>query len=241
MDQAEYTNLERVERAHWYYAGKRELVRLWLERYGALGKDRLLLDCGAGTGAFAREMAADCQVRVLDDYEASLAILAGRFRPEQVVRGSCQAIPLADASVDVLTALDVLEHLPDDAAAALEFQRVLRPGGVLVVTVPAMMSLWSDWDAALHHRRRYRREELLRLFPAEAWTEIHCNYTNVAVFPLVWLIRRFRRSRSGRRAEDVLPPAWINALLRRVFVATGSIRSIRFPAGVSLILVARKR
>lgn len=242
METEEYTNLDEQEARHWYYVGKRDAVRYWIERYGALSREKVLLDCGAGTGLFAKSLGASCQVRVLDSHPESLKILKRRFNSEQILEGSCQSIPLPDRSVDVLTALDVLEHLEDDAAAVAEFQRVLNPGGVIVATVPAMMCLWSDWDEALHHFRRYRRHSFLQLFSPLYWDDIHTNYTNVLAFPLVWALRRLRRGGGGasRRAEDVVPPAWINAILREMFVRTATMRHVRFPFGVSLILAARR-
>ncbi|HVU25126.1 MAG TPA: class I SAM-dependent methyltransferase [Opitutus sp.] len=242
MNASEYANLDALEREHWYYSGKRVLVRHWLERCGALGAEKTLLDCGAGTGRFAEEMAAHCRVLVLDDHEESLRLLRERFSPEQVLRVSATGIPLPDRAVDAITALDVLEHIEDDRGAVREMHRVLRPGGVLVATVPASMALWSDWDVALHHFRRYDRPGLRALFAApDAWEIVHVNYTNVLVWPAVWAVRKWRgwRGGAGTRGEDVVPPAWLNGLLRRVFVATGKMRA-PFPFGVSLLLVARR-
>lgn len=244
MNTDEYTNLGRVEREHWYYAGKRELVRRWLQRTGAVGPDSVLLDCGAGTGLFAEEMRALCRVRVLDDHAESLALLRTRFAPEEIIEGSATSIPFAAPLVDIVTALDVLEHIANDHGAAAELGRVLRPGGIAVVTVPAMRSLWGYWDEALHHHRRYTAAELHALFPADGWEILHLNYTNVVVFPAVWLVRRWqrwRRTGAASRVEDRVPPAWLNGLLQRVFVQTGLWRRPRFPFGVSLLLVARKR
>jgi ubiquinone/menaquinone biosynthesis C-methylase UbiE len=243
MDAAEYANLEKVEREHWYYAGKRELVGWWLRRCAGLKRNTVLADCGAGTGRFALELAAECQVRVVDDHGESLAILRQRFSAEQVLEGSCTKLPFTADSVDCLTALDVLEHVEQDAAAVREFLRVLRPRGVAVITVPAAMALWSDWDVALHHYRRYDRRGLAALFPSENWEIIHINYTNVAVFPVVWLVRKWRQwtGAKGGRAEDALPPRWLNRLLQFVFVRTGRVSAVPFPFGVSLLLVARKK
>lgn len=244
MNADEYSNLGRVEREHWYYAGKRQLVRSWIGRTAGLSRDSLLLDCGAGTGLFAASMREVCRVRVLDDHAESLAILRTRFAPEEIVEGSATAIPLPAASADCITALDVLEHIADDHGAAREIRRVLRPGGHVVITVPAMMSLWGHWDVALHHHRRYAAPELQALFPAADWEIVHLNYTNVAAFPLVWLVRRWQRGRDpgvASRMEDRLPPAGVNRILQWLFVRLGLVRGVRFPLGVSLLLVARKR
>ena len=244
MNASEYSNLDRVERMHWYYAGKRVLVRGWIRRAAGLARDGLLLDCGAGTGLFAESMRDVCQVRVLDDHAESLAILRTRFAAAEIVEGSATAIPLPAAAVDCVTVLDVLEHIADHEAAVREIHRVLRPGGCVVATVPALMTLWGYWDTALHHQRRYTLPELRALFGEGDWELVHLNYTNVAVFPAVWLVRRWQRWRDSgadSRMEDKIPPAWLNGFLQGLFVRLGLVRGFRFPFGVSLLLVARKR
>jgi ubiquinone/menaquinone biosynthesis C-methylase UbiE len=243
MNSDEYSNLDVTERKHWYYAGKREMVRRWLARSTRLGHEQTLLDCGAGTGLFAQEMSAHCRVLVLDDHEESLRRLRERFPADQVLRVSAEGIPLGSGSVDAVTALDTLEHIERDQLAVDEFARVLRPGGVAVVTVPASMALWSDWDVSLHHYRRYNRDQLRALFPREDWELLYVNYTNVVVYPAVWCVRKWRawrRQVSGRRTEDQIPPRWLNRLLRATFVRMAGWR-MPFPFGVSLLLVARRR
>jgi hypothetical protein len=142
-----------------------------------------------------------------------------------------------------------LEHVPDDAAVVRGFHRLLRPGGVALVTVPASMALWSDWDVVLHHYRRYSRPQLEALFPSAQWELVYSNYTNVFAFPAVWFLRRWRGwfpskteegGGTGERAEDKVPAQWLNRLLRALFVLPAFWR-LRFPFGVSLVLVARRR
>ncbi len=248
MDAAEYANIAALEARHWYYAGKRQFAREWIQRVRPPQRDDLLLDCGAGTGRFAEEMAQLCRVLVLDDHEEALKLLRARFRPEQILSLAGDRVPLPDASLEYVTALDVLEHVPDDRAVTDGFHRLLKPGGIAVVTVPASMALWSDWDVALHHFRRYDRKQLRALFPAGKWDVLHVNYTNVLVYPAVWAVRKWRAFRQddrrpaggAARSEDRIPPPAVNALLRAQFTRLAHWR-VPFPFGVSLLLVARRR
>lgn len=244
MDSQEYDNLDRVEGAHWYYVAKRAFVRDWILRTQPPAPDDELLDCGAGTGRFALEMQAHCRTRVLDDHEESLSRLRQRFAADRVHALDGGRIPLADGAVRYLTALDVLEHIADDRAAVDEFARVLAPGGLCVATVPADPALWSDWDVHLHHHRRYRRPQFRQLFMSPAWDILHVNYTNVLAYPAVRAVRAWRRrfpeAAGSARAEDRIPAAPVNALLRESFRALAMSR-LPFPFGVSLLLVARRR
>jgi len=245
MNADEYTKIADVERTHWYYSGKRLFVQRWIRRGRPPQPGDLLLDCGAGTGLFAEEMAAQCRVMVLDDHEEALRMLRARFRPDQILSLAGDQVPLPDGSLEYVTALDVLEHTPDDAAVVRGFHRLLKPGGLAVVTVPAGMALWSDWDVVLHHFRRYSRPQLRALFPEPDWELVYVNYTNVVVYPAVWLVRRWRKWFPARaaqvdRAEDNIPPAWLNTMLRALFAGLAT-WPVPFPFGVSLVLVARRR
>src|ERR1700722_16698931 len=101
MNPEEYQNLARVETGHWFYAGKRDIVRYRIHRFHPLKESDLLVDCGAGTGIFADEMRAACKVMAMDDFEESLELLRKRLGEANVRKGSCTALPLSDASIDV--------------------------------------------------------------------------------------------------------------------------------------------
>ncbi len=246
MNPEEYAKLEAVERTHWFYTGKRHIVFHSLRQERALARDHLLVDCGAGTGRFALEASASCTAIAVDDHEESLAIARKHLGTEAVRRGSCTALPLANAVADVVTALDVIEHVEDDAQAVRELARILKPGGVMVITVPAFQALWSDWDVILHHFRRYRRGQLRALLQEAGLEVTRCDYINVLVFPAVWLLRKWRTlfpsapGAGGARAEERIPAPWLNRLLFAAFVGPACQTRISFPFGVGLLAVARK-
>jgi SAM-dependent methyltransferase len=177
----------------------------------------------------------------MDDHQESLEILRNRLPASAIVQGSCNSIPFPESVFDAVTALDVLEHISDDVQAASELVRVLKPGGILIITVPAMMCLWSDWDVSLHHYRRYCKASLLKIFNLYPIHLDHFAFINVAAMPLVWVARKARLLglSSGIRAEDRVPPTALNTLLRLAFVRLAQSR-LQFPFGVGLLLVGRK-
>jgi ubiquinone/menaquinone biosynthesis C-methylase UbiE len=241
MSPEEYANLEKVERTHWYYAGKREIVKYWIRKTYGMRRSFRLLDCGAGSGAFAESLCKEMSMIAMDDHKESLEILERRIPRESVVSGSCTSIPFPEDSFEIVTALDVVEHIPNDHLAVKEMTRVLKPGGIMVITVPAMMCLWSDWDETLHHQRRYSKTSLLKLFQIPNLEVLHSAYINSLAMPLVWLARKARRLGIGTdsRAEDQIPPAVLNHFLHFAFVAPGCSR-LQLPFGVGLLLIARK-
>jgi len=190
-------------------------------------------------------MELHCQVLVLDALEPALELLRQRFRPDQVIAMTGKDIPLPLESVNYLTTLDVVEHIEDDVAAVRGFHRVLKPGGVAVITVPASLLLWSEWDVSLHHYRRYNRKELLALFHKSDWEIVHINYTNSLAFLPALLLRKLRgrkpqAEKEESRAEFRVPPSWLNKLLKWIFVTT-SMWHFPMPFGLSLLPVVRKK
>lgn len=241
MNSEEYGRLFAIERDHWFYRGKRRLVRHWIERTIRLSASSRLLDVGTGTGLFAQEMQSHCVVAGLDDHLEALQFAKGRTGLA-LVQGGTAPLPFRDSSFDVVTALDVLEHLEDDAGALREMARVVRLGGLIVVTVPAFRILWSDWDVALHHHRRYRRAEVVRLAQAAGLRIRTCRYVNSLAFLPILFVRQTRKRWgwfSGARAEDQLPPRWLNAMLYHGFVQPAR-WPIRFPFGVSVLAVLER-
>ncbi len=241
MNPEEYLSLSRVEDHHWFYQAKREIARYWLNRCGPVKPDSLLVDCGAGTGRFAEEMSSFCRVLAIDDHSESLAIAREKLGPERVRSGSCTELPLPDQSADFVTALDVLEHIGNDSIAVAEIARILKDNGIAVITVPALSQLWSDWDVALQHFRRYSRKSLRATLSHPRLRLTHLNYINVFALPAIWLARTIQKiRRRALRLEDQIPPAPLNVFLRALMRIPACQHWFQFPAGVGLLAVVQK-
>jgi SAM-dependent methyltransferase len=143
-----------------------------------------------------------------------------------------------------VVALDVLEHIPDHAAAAREIARTLVPGGLVYVTVPAYRALWSSHDVALMHQRRYVAREVRDLLRAAGLETVHLTYTVSTYLPLAWGVRTLRRRLrpNGPPRTDIVPtPPWLNTLLRGYLEAEGR-AALKLPApfGLTVFAVARR-
>ena len=154
--------------------------------------------------------------------------------------GDLRALPLAPAVFDVVLALDVLEHLDDDATALAEAARLLKPGGTLVVTVPALPSLWGAQDVVSHHRRRYTKRTLRGLFARAGLPAPEVTYFNTLLLPPLAAVRWLARAR-GPSTEppsdfEKNRPGLANELLARVFALERHLlRHLSLPVGVSLL------
>jgi SAM-dependent methyltransferase len=178
-----------------------------------------------------------CSAIAVHDHEESLAIARRRLGPQAVKRGSCIDLPFPDGFADGVTAADVIEHIDNDRGALREMARLLKPGGVLMITVPAFQARWSDCDVARQNVRRYRRGELVERLREAGFELLHWNYVNVVAFPVIYVLRKWRSRRHSRaanssRAEDRVPPRSLNKLLMAAFVLPALVPAISFPFGV---------
>ncbi len=227
-----------VDEHHWWYRGRRRIIRAELDRL-VLPAGARVLDAGCGSGRTLQELAdygAEVHGIELDPEAAEVA----RARGDGEVRnGRLEELPYEDAWFDLITCLDVIEHTPDDRVALRELRRVCRAGGWLLVTVPAYPALWSLHDEANHHYRRYRRESLRSAAVDAGWRVRRVTSFNsllLAPAAAVRLAQR-RRPRSDYRPEIALGPGWLNALLERPLrlEARWLEQGRSLPAGLSLL------
>lgn len=248
MQLQEYDALERVEQQHWFYKGKRMLVRWWIERAAKPKTGDRILDAGAGTGELVRELIGaygHLGVNIIGiEYSEEGRRLALERKGTDLLKGSILDLPLLDQTCSVAIALDVLEHVEDDALAFAELLRVTERGGIVIINVPAFMSLWSDWDVSLGHFRRYRKRDLKRLLDRHQREidVLYFDYINAFAFPAIYLYRKIARVlRFTSRAEDAIPSERVNKIMLDLFVEPAKRLWFHPPVGVSLFAVLKKK
>jgi SAM-dependent methyltransferase len=242
-----YQIMFEVEDEHWWFVGRRAIIlnqiEGFLQRRGtaAQGPPPLLLDIGCGTGATLDALEKFGSVQGID--VSRLALGFSRLRGhDRVACASATELPFPSETFDLVTALDVIEHLDDDVAGLREIRRVLKPGSSAILFVPAFPSLWGPNDDQSGHRRRYRRRPLIEVVQRAGLEVVSTSYANVAMFGPIWLGRRLL-TLLGRQeeAENRINHPALNRWLARIFAAEAQwLRRHSFPFGVSLLCVARR-
>jgi SAM-dependent methyltransferase len=231
-----YAQMARVEEDHWWFRARRQLLWALLARAGGVPPGARVLDAGCGTGRNLVEFSSLGPARGVDP--APEAVQACRARSLDVTQAPLEDLPFADTSFDLLLATDVLEHVDDDDGALRELRRVAAPGALLLVTVPAHPRLWSAHDDALHHRRRYRRAELLGRVREAGWQPVVETWWNAALLAPIALVRL---AAPGEGTDHERTGALANRVLRLpLAVETWLVRhGVDLPFGVSLALACR--
>jgi SAM-dependent methyltransferase len=254
-DPAYFERLFSIEDRHFWFRARNAVIDTVVGHISArLDPGYRVLEVGCGTGNVLKMLEARCS----DGIVVGMDLFGeGLFFAEK--RTSCALVqadvnePPFDASFQIIGAFDVLEHLPDDVQVLRNIASVLAPGGTLILTVPAHRSLWSYFDEASHHRRRYEEKELRRKLVRAGYRVEYVTQYMAAIFPLVWLGRRLaaiagRLRRRGSRDVDALA----GDELRIIPVANGVLcwllsrerhliaRRRHLPIGTSLLAIASK-
>jgi SAM-dependent methyltransferase len=243
MDQALMQATMAVDDHHWWYRGRRRIIRSELDRL-PLPRPADILDAGCGSGRTLEELIDYGPVTGLELDPDAAEMARGRGLGEVVV-GRLEELPWEDASFDLITCLDVIEHTPDDGPALAELLRVTRPGGFLLATVPAYQALWSLHDEANHHFRRYSRRSLRGAVTGAGWNVCRISSFNsllLAPAAAVRLAQRRRGPGDGYTTDLDVGPRWLNSVLEQPLRAEAGWlgRGGTLPAGLSLVAVLRR-
>jgi ubiquinone/menaquinone biosynthesis C-methylase UbiE len=229
------------EMTHWWYRERRRLFRRLIQSY-LIPSHAKCADVGTSTGTNLT-LFSDLNVgqAIGLEYEFEAIQLAIKKNTYSIVQGSAEKMPFVDGEFDLVTCTDVLEHVSDDVSALSEINRILRPGGYALITVPAFKILWGHQDVISHHIRRYRLAELEQKIESSGFVVIESFYFNWIMFVPVLIIRILSRIvRSRIRSEGDINSPLINKALSLVFRVDCLLsRYLRFPFGVSALVLAK--
>ncbi len=242
MERVIFDRMADFDQQHWWYVARRKILSEVIGRLVPLPAKARVLEIGCGTGHNLAMLQQFGQVDACElDSEARRLASRRLGRPVHEAR-----LPDLSAfephSYDMIALLDVLEHVEDDAAALRAIHGLLKPGGSLVLTVPANKWMWSGHDVAHHHHRRYARADLRKLITGCGYESRLLTYFNSLLFPLIASVRLFNKLTGRHEADDALPPPIVNTLLETIFALEAKIIGrADMPAGVSLLAVVRPR
>lgn len=248
-----YEDLYIKEQDYWWHVGKRAIVYSLLDRYLPKGKtkeERRALDLGCGAGLNLDHLAEYAQPVGTDFSEEALRFCLARGH-KMLCKADAAHLPFGDREFNIITALDVVEHLDDDLVALTELKRTMRRGGLLIVSVPAYPALWSYWDDILGHRRRYTVPAMRRVVEQAGLRVRKASYSNTAILAptvAVRVLKSVRQQAAGRSGDgsdpetDFMPvPSIVNqALIKYYEWEASTLARRKLPFGLSVVCVAQR-
>lgn len=234
-----YNDLYNLEETHWWHVNKRKLVSFFImqNRSGKLK----ILDVGCGTGKNIETFSKFGDCYGIDSSAEAISFCKKRGIKKAVL-GSVEKIPFPKQSFNIVSALDVLEHV-DDSKSLKEIHRIIKEKGIVIITVPTFPKLWSKWDEVLHHKRRYTKKNLEKVLRENKFKVLKISYIYSFLIVPVFLIRFVKKFffRNHYPSDFRLSNNLINYLLGNVSTLERFfVRYINLPLGISLIAVARK-
>lgn len=251
METKLYEMHHKLEEKFWYFTYKTKLVREFLRRacYGGPGT-KYILDVGCGTGSNIKMLREFGRVFGVDNNRWALHYCAKRGLANLIQGDSEGRLPVRDGIFDIVTALDILEHVGNEQVILKDIGRILKKGAKLIITVPAFSSLWSNHDKAAGHKRRYIKSDLIKNLISADFTVERCTYFNCFVFFPVFIFRSIFQRPSGRKRKkkaahldfDFRYPGFLNKIF---FLPVSGLelfilRKLDLPFGVSMICVCKK-
>lgn len=239
MDRRVYDRMAEHDSTHWWYRARRDILADYLTRYGGLPEGARILEIGCGTGHNLPMLSAFGTVDAIEIDPAARAIASARLgRP--VGDAPLPALPGVErGGYDLVAVLDVVEHIEDDVAALAAMRTCLKPGGKVLIAVPAHQWMWSAHDEVNHHHRRYSKATLVKAIRAAGLHEGRLSYFNSLLFPLAAAARVAGRLTGRDDSDDSPPAAPVNALFERIFrIERHLVGRVPMPIGVSIVTLA---
>jgi SAM-dependent methyltransferase len=244
MRQDLYRELYTVENRHWWHQHKRALVRSWLKKYRS--KPGRIIDIGVGTGRILSELKwRGWDVFGIDGEAEAIKFSKKRGVTAKRVNLANFPWPLSANQFHAALILDTLEHLKDDLKALQEIKRLVKPGGLIIITVPAYQRLFSYWDKMLGHVRRYQHNDLITLSRLADLKLVRVSYCFSFLLMPAIIIRRFKKLFRLDQQSDFLDTPGYTLMLPILklfsFLERMWLKHFNVPVGLSLICVLEKK
>jgi SAM-dependent methyltransferase len=242
MDRVIYDRMAAHDSTHWWYRARRDILSDYVTRYAGLPKIARILEIGCGTGHNLPMLAQFGAVDAIEIDAAARTIASERLgRP--VGEAPLPDLPgVPEASYDMIAVLDVVEHIEDDVAALAGMAQRLKPGGKILVTVPAHPWMWSAHDVVNHHHRRYSKATLAKAIAEAGLTHNGLRYFNSLLFPAALAARAVGKL-TGKDDSDDSPPAKpLNLAFEKIFALERHlVGRLPLPPGLSLVTLLSRR
>ena len=244
MEQHTYGIMNDVEGKHWWFVGRRAILESFMEKIVSKitnpESQTRILDVGCGTGANLEMLAQFGESEGVDVSDDALEFC--RTKGLKVHKGLAEKLPFADESFDVVTALDVVEHLDDDVTGLREMNRVLKSGGRTLIFVPAFMWLWGVQDDISNHRIRYTKAQIVERLKLAGFEIERATYANWTFFAPILAGRTLMKITGIKpESENNVNVSALNGIFGKIFSAERFwLKNFNFPFGVSIVIVAKK-
>lgn len=231
-----------IQKKHWWFVSKQNIIIDIIKRYCHLHKEHSVLDIGCGSGLMLNALDSFATVSGMDVSDDAIQFSREIFNGP-IKKGELPYdIPFKGASYDLITALDVIEHIEDDVGSLKAIRGLLKPAGVAIITVPAFMFLWSNFDERNEHKRRYSIFELREKLVKAGFSIEKISYFNTFLFPIIFLTRKIKKYTNDDGYSDINMPIFpINYALKKIFsIEKFILRRFNFQFGVSIVAVVRR-
>jgi len=232
-----------LEKSYFWIASHLDTVMHFARPFLRLkenSKNLKILDAGCGYGHLTGFLKPWGQVYMVDA-DAGAVDFCCRNQSRLVQQALANKLPFKDNTFDFIFSLDLIEHTRDDLSVMRELYRVLRPGGILFITVPAFMCLWGPHDEKNEHFHRYSKKDIIRITKESGFKILRCHYFKFILFLPLWILRRAKIIGNRESGDFYAVPSVVNAILRIILkIETRLISLVGAPAGTSLIAVSVK-
>src|SRR3989344_84436 len=242
MEKSYYKNYFVLEKTHWLFKIRRKIFFYFIQKYSKPGSK--IFDFGCGSGYLVGELQKMGHDAHGMDFEKEAIDYGTNSGIKNLTLGKGDKLEYANKNFDLLTAFDVLEHIENEKPVIEELVRILKPGGKMIISVPAYQWLWGVQDEVSHHFRRYTAGSLLKVLSADKNLKIlRKTYFNTFLFLPIVIVRMLSKwFNLGSRESDFDISSWfLNGLFYFIFnLEAYFLKLFSFPFGVSILFILKK-